>query len=112
MDAKSRSAASRAGTGGPGKSENNQSLIMKVTYGNTSALLEGDAEKNVERLLAEDPGSSADVLKVGHHGSNTSTIAELLQSVHPQFAIISVGFHSPFGHPRPQVLARLRQAGT
>ena len=98
-------------SGSPGKSENNQSLVMKVSYGKTSALLEGDAEKNVERLLAEDPGSAADVLKVGHHGSNTSTIPELLQSVHPRFAVISVGFHSPFGHPRPQVLTRLRQAG-
>jgi competence protein ComEC len=98
-------------SGGPGKSENNQSLVMKVSYGKTSALLEGDAEKNVERLLAADPGSAADVLKVGHHGSNTSTVPELLQTVHPRFAVISVGFHSPFGHPRPQVLARLRQAG-
>jgi competence protein ComEC len=69
---------------------NDESLVMKVSYGNTSALLEGDAEKKTERLVAdEDP--QADLLKVAHHGSATSTIPELLTAVHPRYAVISVG---------------------
>lgn len=91
------------------RAENNDSLVMKVTYGQTSALLEGDAEKKIEHLLAGED-VSAGLLKVGHHGSSTSTQPDLLAAVHPQFAIISVGYRSPFGHPRPDVLQRLEQA--
>ena len=91
------------------RAENNDSLVLKVTYGKTAALLEGDAERKIEHLLAhEDVG--AGLLKVGHHGSSTSTQADLLAAVHPQFAVISVGYRSPLGHPRIDVLERLQQA--
>ncbi|MDP9266875.1 MAG: competence protein ComEC family protein, partial [Acidobacteriota bacterium] len=88
---------------------NNDSLGMLVTFGATTALLEGDAEKKVEKLIAtEEP--RADLLKVGHHGSATSTIPELLAAVQPKVAVISVGYRSPFGHPRTDVLWRLENA--
>jgi len=88
---------------------NDDSLIMSVSYGKTSALLEGDAEKEVERRIAEEP-VEADLLKVAHHGSATSTIPELLSAVHPRFAVISVGAHNVYGHPRREVLDRLTEA--
>ncbi|HTZ98464.1 MAG TPA: ComEC/Rec2 family competence protein [Terriglobales bacterium] len=88
---------------------NDDSLVMRVSYGATSALLEGDAEKEVERTIAENR-PAADLLKVGHHGSNTSTIPELLAAVHPRFAVISVGARNVYHHPRPEVLARLGES--
>jgi competence protein ComEC len=69
---------------------NDESLVMKITYRGTSALLERDAERSTEERVAEEE-PQADLLKVGHHGSNTSTIPELLAKVHPRFAVISVG---------------------
>jgi competence protein ComEC len=89
---------------------NNDSLVMTVSYGSTSALLEGDAEKKIERTLLDGNAPTADVLKVGHHGSATSTIPELLDAVQPKYAVISVGYRSPFGHPRHEVLGRLQAA--
>ncbi|HTC92955.1 MAG TPA: ComEC/Rec2 family competence protein [Terriglobales bacterium] len=91
------------------RAENNDSLVMKATYGQTAVLLEGDAEKKIEHILANED-VSAGLLKVGHHGSSTSTQPDLLDAVHPRFAVISVGYRSPFGHPRPDVLERLEQA--
>ncbi len=88
---------------------NDDSLVMRVGYGDTHALLEGDAEKEVERKIAE-LNPRADLLKVGHHGSATSTIPELLESVHPRFAVISVGAHNVYRHPRPDVLDRLERS--
>jgi len=89
---------------------NNDSLAMKISYGNTSALLEGDAERKTERqIAAQQP--QADLLKVGHHGSATSTIPELLETVHPHYAVISVGARNVYGHPRKEVLDRLHAAG-
>jgi competence protein ComEC len=89
---------------------NNDSLVMQVSYGSTSALLEGDAEKKIERSLLDAQVSGVDLLKVGHHGSATSTIPELLDAIHPKYAVISVGYRSPFGHPRYEVLGRLQAA--
>lgn len=92
------------------KRRNDESLVMKVGFGNTSALLEADAERPTERLLAnEDP--SADVLKVAHHGSASSTNDYLLQAVHPKFAVISVGARNVYHHPRAEVLSRLQHSG-
>jgi competence protein ComEC len=88
---------------------NDDSLGMLVSYGATSALLEGDAEKKIERLIATE-SVHADLLKVGHHGSATSTTPELLAAARPTIAIISVGYRSPFGHPRGDVLTRLEDA--
>lgn len=92
-----------------GRNANDDSLVMSATYDNTTALLEGDAEKAAEhRMAAEQP--AADLLKVAHHGSATSTIPELLSAVHPRFAVISVGARNVYGHPRAEVLKRLEQA--
>ena len=88
---------------------NDDSLVMSVSYGLTSALLEGDAEKEVERRIAQEQ-PRADLLKVAHHGSATSTIPELLAAVHPQYAVISVGARNVYGHPRREVLERLAQS--
>jgi competence protein ComEC len=67
--------------------------------GNTAALLEGDAERIAEeRVVAEHP--QAALLKVAHHGSASATSNELLRSVHPRFAVISVGARNGYGHPR------------
>jgi competence protein ComEC len=88
---------------------NDESLVIKISYGATAALLEGDAEKKTEKQVAqEDP--QADLLKVAHHGSSTSTIPELLAAVHPRFAVISVGARNVYGHPRQEVLDRLGEA--
>lgn len=93
----------------PQRKSNDDSLVMKVGFGKTSALLEGDAEKQAERNVAEqDP--AADLLKIAHHGSATSTIPELLAAVHPRFAVISVGARNTYGHPRQEVLQRLADA--
>jgi len=88
---------------------NDESLVMKISYGKTSALLEADAERGTERLVASEH-PEADVLKVAHHGSATSTEPELLSAVHPKFAVISVGLHNVYHHPRREVLQRLQQS--
>jgi competence protein ComEC len=88
---------------------NDESLVMKLIYGKTSALLEGDAERKSEQRIAEEQ-PEADLLKVAHHGSATSTIPELLDRAHPRFAVISVGARNTYGHPRREVLARLAGA--
>jgi len=90
---------------------NNDSMVLQVSYGETSVLLEGDAEKAVERRIATLHHPKADLLKVGHHGSATSTTPEILQSVKPGFAVISVGFRTSFGLPKADVLARLQASG-
>jgi competence protein ComEC len=88
---------------------NDESLVMKISYGKTSALLEADAEKGTERMVASEQ-PEADVLKVAHHGSLTSSERELLAAVHPRFAVISVGVRNVYHHPRQEVLKRLQQA--
>ncbi len=87
---------------------NDTSLVMKVTYKATSALLEGDAERREENLVSQEQ-PHADLLKVAHHGSATSTAADFLAAVHPRFAVISVGARNLYGHPRKEVLDRLAQ---
>jgi competence protein ComEC len=88
---------------------NDDSLVMKITFRNTSALLEGDAEPQAEREIAEEQ-PQADLLKVAHHGSAHSTIPQLLAAVRPRFAVISVGAQNGYGHPRREVLERLAGA--
>jgi competence protein ComEC len=94
------------------KPQNNDSMVLRVSFGDSSVLLEGDAEKQVERRIAALHHPSANLLKVGHHGSGNATTTELVESVRPQFAIISVGSGNSFGLPRPGTLARLAEAGT
>jgi len=94
----------------PPKSGNNDSLALRITYGAHSFLLTGDLESPIERLLvAGGRPLHADVLKVGHHGSKTSTSPDFLNAVSPSVAIISAGFENPFGHPHASVLARLSE---
>jgi len=96
-------------TGGSDAHRNDESLVIKVAYGKTSALLEADAEKPTEKFVStEDP--AADVLKVAHHGSVTSSAEDFLAAVRPVFAVISVGTRNVYHHPRPEVLRRLQQA--
>lgn len=89
---------------------NNDSLALYLRFGETAVLLPGDAERRIERHLVEHL-PRADLLKVAHHGSATSTTPELLAAVQPHYAAISVGFRSPFGHPKPEVLERLASRG-
>jgi competence protein ComEC len=93
----------------PGASpKNNDSLAMRLTFWQRSFLLTGDMERPMElRALASGEPLAADVLKVGHHGSNTSSTGEFLDAVAPTFALISDGFENSFHHPHPQVLERL-----
>lgn len=94
----------------PAKPGNNDSLALRITYGLRSFLLTGDMEGPMEALmLSGGRPLHADVLKVGHHGSRTSTSSDFLDAVSPSIVIISAGFENSFGHPHPSVLARLAQ---
>jgi competence protein ComEC len=87
---------------------NNDSLVLRVSYGSRSFLLTGDMERGIEaKLQAGGADLHADVLKVGHHGSRTSSTESFLEAVSPSVALISAGFENSFGHPHPDVLARL-----
>lgn len=112
---------------------NNSSIATKLVYGKTKLLLMGDAEVEVEKeLLNLTPGSpllpslptgrqgegegggvdlAADVLKVGHHGSDTSSGEEFLETVSPKIAIIEVGKDNDFGHPSLRIIKRLERTG-
>ena len=92
---------------------NNGSLVLRVDYGGTSFLFTGDMEQNAEADLM-DSGANvrADVLKVGHHGSPTSSSEAFLEAVAPSIAVISVGKDNDYGHPSADVLARLEALGT
>jgi len=90
---------------------NNDSLVLRLTYGQRSAILSGDVERQVEsELVAENLVRHTDVLKVAHHGSKTSTTEPFLEAVHPAFAVISAGFENLSGHPNADVLDRLQAA--
>ena len=89
---------------------NNDSLVLHVTYGATSVMLEGDAEAPIEQAMLAEPGVTSTLLKVGHHGSITSTRPEFLARVAPQWAVISSGLHNRYGHPREEVLEELQAA--
>jgi competence protein ComEC len=96
----------------PPMSDNNESLVLRLRFGNRSFLLTGDIEKEAEaRLVLSESNLRADVLKVAHHGSKTSSTVEFLEKAKPQHAVISVAEHSPFGHPHVEALARLQTTG-
>ena len=103
---------------GPVKSyaeTNNTSIVLRVDYGETVFLFTGDMETDAENdMLDYWEGRldwQADVLKVGHHGSNTSTGYRFLNAVNPEYGVISVGKGNDYGHPHKEPLSRLRQAG-
>ena len=95
-----------------GKAGNDDSIVIRLRYGRRSVLLTGDMERPAEeRLLAERRPLRTDLLKVAHHGSDTSTSESFLEAVAPLAAVVSAGASNPWGHPSPQVLGRLDRAG-
>ena len=89
---------------------NDDSLVLELTYGQQRALLTGDAEKPVEAdLVASGLLRPVTLLKVGHHGSKTSSSEEFLDELKPQYAMISDGYRNQFHHPHPTVLQRLNE---
>jgi competence protein ComEC len=89
---------------------NNDSLVLHMAYGATSVMLEGDAEFPVENAMLAEPGLQSTLLKVGHHGSLTSTRPAFLARVAPQWAVISCGLRNRYHHPRQEVLQELQSA--
>ncbi|MBC2181946.1 DNA internalization-related competence protein ComEC/Rec2 [Listeria sp. FSL L7-0233] len=96
----------QAGVGG-----NDDSIVLKAILDNKVWLFTGDLEANREQKLLDQP-MKADILKVGHHGSKTSTSKEFIQQVQPTFAIISCGVENRFGHPHAETLNTLEEAET
>lgn len=89
---------------------NNYSPVIKIEYRKTSFLFTGDAENDIEKeILASNEDISADVLKVGHHGSSTSTTKEFLNKVHPSIGVISVGQDNTYNHPNNDTIKRLSE---
>ena len=91
---------------------NDMSIVLRIDYGETSFLFTGDAEYTSEYMMI-DSGAPlrADVLKVGHHGSDTSSTREFLECVSPRYAVISCKAGNQYGHPHASVLDRLRSVG-
>ena len=91
---------------------NNSSIVNKLIYKNTKFLFTGDAaEAEESEILQSGQDISADVLKVGHHGSKTSTSDAFLKAINPVYAIISVGLGNSFGHPHYRTLSKLNDLG-
>lgn len=87
---------------------NDYSAVIKLTYNRVSFLFTGDAEKNAEmELIRAGADLQADVLKVGHHGSSSSTSPAFLKKVAPRYAVLSYGLENTYGHPAPAILKRL-----
>jgi len=93
---------------------NDGSVVAKLTYGDTSIMLTGDATKMTEKIILSENTPQqlhSNILKVGHHGSNTSTSPEFLQAVAPTTALISVGLNNKYGLPKQETLNELLQTG-
>ncbi len=90
--------------------DNNRSLVILLRYGEANVLFTGDIEADVEKYLSKNWNLPIDILKVAHHGSNTSSTDEWLKALRPQLAVIQVG-RNAFGHPSSQVLHRLENGG-
>jgi competence protein ComEC len=88
---------------------NTSSIVLRVVYGNTSFMLTGDAPQEIEDYLVETYGTQldSDVLKLGHHGSKTSTSDGWLDTVTPQYAVVSAGIDNRYGHPHQDVMQRV-----
>lgn len=97
---------------GKERSENNASIVLWAKLGGITWLFTGDLEEEGEKgLVATYPDLRADVLKVAHHGSNTSSITPFLSAVQPNIAIISVGERNRYGHPHKEVIERFKKMG-
>jgi competence protein ComEC len=95
------------GPGSPSEDPNRRAVVLLASYGDTDVLLTADAESDVTRAL---PLRRVEVLKVAHHGSADTGLAEQLGVLRPRLAVISVGEGNDYGHPRPETLAMLRQS--
>lgn len=92
--------------------KNNMSVVCKVVFGQKKFLFMGDAEKEAENALMQSGVDlTADVLKVGHHGSSSSTTHSLLKAVHPSYALITCGKDNSYGHPHKETIESLQKAG-
>jgi competence protein ComEC len=96
-----------------GWESNESSIVLKVTYGDTGIILTGDAPVSIEKELVQRYGDTlhADVVKLGHHGSRTSSSKVFLDAVDPAYAIISAGKDNRYGHPHEEVVTRVHDAG-
>lgn len=92
---------------------NDGSIVMKLTYGEDSFILTGDAPTETEaKILSRDSKTiRAQVLKLGHHGSRTSTSPLFLQAIHPTYAIVSAGVNNRYGHPHQEVIDMVKKFG-
>lgn len=94
---------------------NNNSIVAKLSYKNISILLTGDIEEIAEKAILEEYKNSnvlkSTILKIGHHGSKTSSTQEFIEKVKPRIALIGVGKNNTFGHPNNVVLERLKNIG-
>lgn len=94
--------------------ENDMSAVVRISFGETSAIFTGDAGESAEKMiLSKYPSGelTGGILKVGHHGSSTSTCTEWAETLLPQFAVISCGAVNDYGHPHEEVLRRLAAVG-
>jgi competence protein ComEC len=95
------------GVASPADDPNDHATVLLASYGKVDALLPADAESNVTSQLRIPP---VELLKVGHHGSADEGLSELLESLRPRVAIVSVGKHNDYGHPRASTMAALGRA--
>ena len=94
----------------PSNNINNYSIILKVSFGTTDIIMTGDAEENLEKdILESGVNLDAEILKVGHHGSDTSTCDEFLDAVDPEYALISAGFANKHEHPIKSTMENLKK---
>lgn len=103
----------RAQSGDAKRREGNEaSVVYRISCGKVSFLITGDLESDGEEQMLLQGVPQSTVLKVGHHGASNASSSDFLAAVDPKYAIISVGYHNRFGHPRPDTLARLKAQGT
>lgn len=95
-----------------GGTGDNESIVLRLVYGNTSFMFTGDASEDQEKSIVHSGYTiESDVLKVGHHGSKSSTCYQFLKGVYPSIAVISVGSDNSYGHPTEETLSRIRDEG-
>lgn len=90
---------------------NNYSIVVKMTFGETVYLFTGDAEAEIEEKIAGEFDVDCDVLKVGHHGSKTSSTKGFISEASPEYAVICVGEDNEYGHPAEKVINLLKKTG-
>lgn len=92
---------------------NNASIVTKLSYGDIDFMLTGDASIGTEEWMVDEYGNalSSEVLKLGHHGSRTSTADSFLDTVHPTYAVVSAGVDNRYGHPHEEVVAKVHERG-